>query len=52
VKTLRRFIAWSERELKAAERGDEEALAWCGWFNLTAITVVVVIVVLVLRWVL
>jgi hypothetical protein len=45
---LTRFIAWGEDLLRRGERGDEDALNWFGFVNLTAITVLALIVVLIL----
>lgn len=40
-----------ERIVRNAERGDHDALRWCGFLNLTAISVVVAVLVILLRWV-
>jgi hypothetical protein len=50
TRTLERFIAWSDGMLRRHERGDPEAEAWCGFINLTAISVGVVLAVLLLMW--
>lgn len=50
IRALERFIKWSEHMLRLHERGDEEALNWAAFFNLTAISFVVILVVLGLNW--
>lgn len=46
-KLLQRFIAHGEWVIRNAERGDDDALHWCGFLNLTLISVVAIVVVLV-----
>lgn len=49
---LHRFITWAEDILHRGERGDEDALHWFGFANLTAITLIVAgLVLLAWRWI-
>jgi hypothetical protein len=50
MRALERFAAWGQDILKRYERGDPEAVVWCGFINLTAISVGVVAIVLALSW--
>lgn len=45
-KKLERFIEFGERVVRDAEREDEEALNWCGFLNLTVISVLAIVAVL------
>jgi hypothetical protein len=42
---LKRFEAWAEDTLRRAERHDPEALHWCGFFTLTALSFLVLVLV-------
>jgi hypothetical protein len=44
---LQRIIVHGESIVRKAERGDEDALNWCGFLNLTLISAVVIIGVLI-----
>lgn len=47
---LGKFICWSEKQLEAAERGDEHAQMWCAFFNWSALCLVVILAVLFIKW--
>lgn len=46
-KKLERFIKFGERVVRDAEREDKDALAWCGFLNLTRISALAIVAVLV-----
>jgi hypothetical protein len=47
---LERLITRGEHLIRRAEQGDEDAMTWAGFWNLTAISVVALLVVGCLLW--
>lgn len=47
---MRKFIEWGDDVVRRAERGDLDALQWCGFVALTLISVVVIGAVAALLW--